>query len=493
MPASVIASARPFACRPRLLSRTRLGLNLQDATWGGLAAGGQRRDKIVGPGGATITGGNSKSDINLLVDADSHGIDMIQRAIGILQQEKGRLVQTRIYASPARAENSKWKRFFDEQGVLFHPIPRGIHASGEESDGAIVAEMQRLSAKMAAGGCIALMTGDTGFVNLVSMAVHQGIDVVVFAPQGALSPIRQFRSAGARVVTMSADADSASRVRAILHSSGNGEVQFAEPFVNAPHEQAEIMTIMSFLQDLQFRDGEQYLVQSIVKFWFENQLGSLTVFPAESAIKAALARATEHSRSSYVTYSNKLAFFLPIAPSFRTTQANLRKYGNRHARGVYRGGGPFVVKDSEDLVSQALKRLGFLDSEWNPNLAEAMLAFVNVARNKQLLRKQFDALPSCDDTAGLGEASLRHAFLSNKSDGRWGIRPKDTAAREILCREGFLDTESASQSVVLNAMKKFASKNGLPRRRNYDSYVRCILDTRRAADPSSIGDVQFRL
>ena len=150
-------------------------------------------------------------------------------------------------------------------------------------DAAIVAEMQSLSAKLSAGGCIALilMTADTGFVNAVSMAVRQGIHVVVFAPEGAMSSIRQFRSAGAQTVTTSAQA---ARVRAILHTSGCGEVQFAEPFLYAPHEEAETMAIMSFLQDLQYRDGEQYLVPSIAKFWFTNHLGPLTVYPAESAV-----------------------------------------------------------------------------------------------------------------------------------------------------------------------------------------------------------------
>ena len=152
-----------------------------------------------------------------------------------------------------------------------------------------------------------------------------------------------------------------------------------------------------------------------------------------------------------------------------------------------------MVEDSQDLVSQALSRLGFLDSQWNPSLAEAMLAFVNVADNKKLLRKQFDALPSCDDTASQVEERLRYAFLSNGSSGQWGISPKDGAAREILCREGFLPTEAAARFEVLRAIKRFASKHGLPRRRNYDSYVRNILGTLRRADPNTIGDVQFRI
>ena len=482
----------------KLLFRSRPGPNLQDVKWGGLAASGQRRDKIVGLGGARWGRVSWRERpvrctlLGALVDADAHSIDMIRWAISTLQKAGAREVRTTVYAPPQRALNAKWKLLFDEHGIQFHAVPRGTDSKGEANDRAIVIEIQTLSGRLSADGCIALMTGDADFVNTVSMAVTRGIEVVVFISELALSQIRLFRSAGVRVVTIRAQPEKAPRVRAVLHMNGCGEVQVLEPFVYAPHEEEEMMAIANFLQSLQYFEEEQYLVQSIAKFWFTNRLGALTVFPSEAANRAALARVTEGKNSSYSKYSKKLAFFLPVcSPS--VTKALLHKYGNRRAQAVFRGGGPFVVADSRDLVSRALRRLNFLDSEWNPNLAEAMLAFVNVSENKRRLRKQFNASPSRDDTASQVEERLRHAFLSNRSDGEWKVAPKDSVAREILLREGLLGTRSASKALALEAMKTHASQHGLPRMQNYDSYVRYTLGRVREAQPTTLGDVQFRV
>ena len=497
VPANAEHTAPGMASTRQSWDRVRwygIGLSLPLARLGLLAASQQGRIQSVGPlGSSAAVAVKSQSEIHLLVDADIHGTEAIRGAIRILQRKKDGAVKTKIFAPPARAENAKWKRLFDEKDVCFHPIARGSDATGEANDDAVVAELKRLAAQTSSVGCIALMTSDSDFVDIVAWAIRRGTDVIVMTSRLDASSDRNFRSAGAEVVMMSVPGETTgTNVRAVLHPSGSGTVQLAERFTYALHSEEEIMTVMSFLQDLQYRKDKGYLVQSIAKFWFTNQLGPLTVFPGQCAIKAVLARVNQSGTSLYARYKKQLAYFLPVSARSTITKVHLQTYGSRPARAVFRGGGPFMLEDSADVVSRALKKLGFLDSKWNSDLSEALLAFVNVADNKKILRKQFDALPSNDDTASHVEDRPRHAFLSNQSDGQWRIAPKDSAAREILCKEGFLDTKDASKGKVLKAMKKYASKHQLPKMQNYHSYVYQTLGADRAVQPTAIGTVHFQ-
>ena len=97
MLASVLAFRKPFT--KRLLSRSKIGLNLQDVKWGGLAPLGQRRDKIIGPSGASTRAAKVQSAIHFLVDADASGLASIRWAIGILQQNGARDVRTKNLCS----------------------------------------------------------------------------------------------------------------------------------------------------------------------------------------------------------------------------------------------------------------------------------------------------------------------------------------------------------------------------------------------------------
>ena len=470
-----------------------IGLSLPLARLGLLAASRQCRIQSVGPLGSSAVAVKSQSEIHLLVDADTHSTEAIRGAIRILQRKKDGAVKTTIFAPPARAENAKWKRLFDEKDICFHPIARGSDATGEANDHAVVEELKRLGAPTCSVGCIALMTRDSDFVDIVAWAIRQGTDIIVMTSKLDTSSDRNYRSTGAEVMMMSVPGEATgANVRAVLHPSGYGTVQLAEPFTYATSGEEEMTTVISFLQDLQYRKDAEYLGQSIAKFWFTNQLGPLTVFPGQCAIRAVLARANQFGTSPYVRCKKQLAYFLPVSSRSTITKVHLQTYGSRRARAVFRGGGPFVLEDSADMVCQALKKLGFLDSKWNSDMSEALLAFFNVAENKQILRKQFDALPSNDDTASHVEDTLRHAFLSNDSSGQWRIAPKDSAEREILCKEGFLDTKDASKGKVLKALKKYASKHQLPTMRNYNSYVYQTLGADRAAQPTDIGTVQFQ-
>ena len=45
----------------------------------------------------------------------------------------------------------------------------------------------------------------------------------------------------------------------------------------------------------------------------------------------------------------------------------------------FRGGGPFMLWDSKDLVAKSLRKLGYLDDSWNTDFTEALTCFWNAA------------------------------------------------------------------------------------------------------------------
>ena len=427
----------------------------------------------------------------LLVDGDQTGIDAIREAIDHLR-EGGCSVQTTVYASPGRNSNKRWRDFFSEAGMSFKAIPRST--TGEVSDAAIVQRLRCL-ARSTEDVWLALMTADTDFVDEVRSILAQGRHMVVFVGHGAVSSVQKYESTGARVLQLCAGQAKGTgpKVRAILHAHGGGNVEMAEPWDSSDGDSAEVNELIQLLHLLGYRGERGYLVQSIAKFWFMHRLRALTVFPELCAclqLQRLLQGAS--AEAPWMPYRNKLAFFLPVAQAPRKTQRKINEYGGMSARRIYKGGGPFVIQDSEDMVAQALSMMGYLDYKCNDDLAEAMLTFVNMPENKLALRKYCDALPSPDDTVSVVAAKLRQAFLSHGTSGRWRLAPKDTQVRKELCKRGFLADVSSPQTSVLQAMARFARDRNLPEMRTYNGNLLRILHYINRSDPSRVGTVEFK-
>ena len=176
---------------------------------------------------------------------------------------------------------------------------------------------------------------------------------------------------------------------------------------------------------------------SVAKFWFTHRLGRLTTYPSQCGCNQAYQLIQKpRTGTQWMPYRNNLAFFLPVTSSLKT-QTTLRTYGGLVAAQVYRGGGPFVLTDSFDMVARALSKMCYLDTDFNSDVAEAMMVFVNTPENKLALRKLCGALPSADDTSAEVEPMLRQAFLSHATSGQWRLAPKDVAVRKELCKTGF--------------------------------------------------------
>ena len=448
----------------------------------------------------------SKRRAELLVDADHGGIHPIMEAIQQLRKE-GFRVHTTVYAEPGRQNSKKWYQLFQQSGLSFSPVPR--NEEGEANDTAIEEQLAQL-AQSKEDICIALLTADTDFLEQVrQIASLRKKNTWVFVPTGGPAsnhpPLRRYKETDAHVVPLATSVLTAeqhrrgqgAKVRATLEPDGRGSVNMAEPCPPSHLDQEDLAQLRDFLQGLGYCDDRVEggaLLQSAAKFWFVNRLGPLTVYPSQLVLEAAceVLQASRHP-SSWARYHNDHAFFLPITTSGPKSKKTIREYGNTKARKVFGGGGPFMLKDSTDMVPQALQRLGYLDHGLSTDLPEALLLFVNRPDNKTCLRKQLDALPVSSDTVIDVEHKMRHAFLSNHSSGKWVVAQRDAEVRQTLCKQGFLQTIEAPQPEVLQAMQRFVRRRGLREMRSYNGYVFIIQQHMYNKDPGRVGTIEFKI
>ena len=240
------------------------------------------------------------------------------------------------------------------------------------------------------------------------------------------------------------------------------------------------------------------LVSKCVKFWYTNQLGSLTVFPFQPAVKAVhgvLAGSRFAVERNCKEYLRKLAYFLPITAKRGSLKKNEEKtFGYAKARAVFRGGGPFILEDSPDLAIRALTRLGYLD-QFNTDVPEAMFLFLNSAENKGSLRK-FGWLPGPGDNHVDVDRNLRVAFLSDLTGGRWQIKNPARSIKAVLQilekNKTIQAGHSANYSLeeTFQAMKLYAKQHQLPVMRTLNGLAWSILRKSNAKDPTmrSVGD-----
>ena len=246
------------------------------------------------------------------------------------------------------------------------------------------------------------------------------------------------------------------------------------------------------LWNSQNRDERGYLMPSVAKFWFMHRLGPVTVFPAQQGCAETIQFVRQAgAEAPWLRYRNNLAFLLPTTSSSKKTRKILDEFGGLKPKRIFRGGGPFIIHDSPDMVVQALSMMGYLDYKSNADVAEAMLTFVNMPENKHRLRKYCDALPSSEDTISDVSEKLRQAFLSHGTDGQWRLAPKDAEVRKELCKQGLLTSEASTKSAVLQAMIKFARRHKLSEMRSYNGYLLRILHHMNKSSPTRAGLVEF--
>ena len=445
----------------------------------------------------------ASSRIELLVDGDSFSIDMVRSAMNSLEDARHQ-VHTTLFAQPERLQNKTWAKFISEPHVSFQAVHRrSVELGREPNDEAIVNTMRKLSL-LSYVNTVALLTGDSDFVGHILELQNSGNNVIVLLEGYKLGTISSYRRAGVKVVPLrlSQHRHRPSTVSAVLFPNGTGSVQLGLGFQNPPYDTflAREHSVVKFMTDLGYRQDEGgFLHHQCAKFWYENGLGPLTVFPNKASVTEVHDFVSQWTgRKAWERNNVKLAYFLPfIKPTGRISSHHLKTYGSGIAKAVFEGGGPFMLEDSPDLPSQALKRLGFLDDGLNADLSEAMFVFANVANNKKSLRK-LGMLPDPDDNYLDYYKRLHSAFLSTASAGQWQVLKKQASAMQTvvltLQKANALPQKTDlkySTEDVFEAMKEYAKKCQLPRMQTFNGLRYRILRHIERKDPSMRREVGF--
>ena len=426
----------------------------------------------------------------LLVDADLHSVDEIRQAISRLEDEAG-VVQTKIFAAPARKDNKKWGRLMQETGITFCPVKRSteVNHAKEPNDEAMTSAIQELVGDSSVNR-IALLTSDLGFTDTILKATAAGAKVTVVTPEYCCSAIRRYKELGVELVQLEAQTERGSRVRAILHNDGEGSVELAERYKSIEYTKLDQVT--GLLGDLGYMNTGKFLAPACAKFWFAHGLGPLVVFPEQLGTLAVQEVISQPSLvRSWKRYDHDLAFF---TPTLGLVKSGCEPYGNPLARSIFRAGGPFMLKDSPNLVSTALRRLGYLDHVLNTDEAEAMFSFVNVSTNKVLLKK-VGMLPDQNDSSGDVQEKLRAAFLSHASGCQWKkLGDGHERIQQILLREQLLAKSQVgcSPEGMLDAMKVYIQKYRLAPKKTFNA-LSCMIARNSNQNPSQRPLIEWKL
>ena len=280
------------------------------------------------------------------------------------------------------------------------------------------------------------------------------------------------------------------RVLAILHPSGQGEVQRRTAVLPPLLPESQMDAVRHVLMDTGFSAHQAGAFSGLTKFWYANSCGPLVVYPYSFAYEAVAKRIQDCRDVGWRRSTNNLVFVLPSRHGFFS---NKRKsiFGHVKAYRIVKGGGPFMLPDSRKVVLRVLSRLGYFDRRWNPDEAEAMLTFCRASRNKKNLRK-LGLLPEEGDAIADIRDKLRAALLSDETRGDWQPSPSDQDVQARLRKKGLLQTQT-SREEVLRAMKAFARKLNLPPMKTYNGYAASLLSHINAKDPSRRDVIDLRL
>lgn len=416
----------------------------------------------------------------LLADADNLKIDEITDAM-VLLEKQGWQVSGTIFAEPKRQENQNWRSLMDDKNIQFRPVERESgHA--DTNDEAIVSEMDCLSRMPDL--CIALLVKDRDFVAAVQALVAKRCEIIIVLPDNMGNmTFKEFERTGALILPLPCSV-TICNIRATLAENGEGHVRRFLPgeMPQVPQESIEELDdVCNVLMELGYYEPDDFLTTCVVKAWFESALGSICVYPSNYAINAFVRYLRSPRHGVFSKKKKGLSFFLPLGRGAGNVRTKGTKFGSSIATSIFRGGGPLILQDSDDLAAQALSRMGYLDQKWNTSVDEAKFVFCSRTRNKRFLRKLF-LLPQGTDSPKDISAKLREAFLAN-TNGRWQMKPSDGAVLSRLRKEGLLQ-KKANRSAAFRAMKRYAAQKGWPSMQNYDSYVSMILTSLSRDDPS---------
>ena len=427
------------------------------------------------------------NNVQLLVDADAHSVDEIRRGMQYVASSC-KVMETLIFAAPETVNKKTWQELLTAERVVFHPVTRT--GAGKPGDSAIIDALEGFIEGSATR--IALLTSDRDFVPFIRRASASGKQVLVVVPAGRIHVGDLYRKALADVHVIKADNPSVTRVQAILLPGGNGRVNFCAP-TQRLHCQEEHQVIKNKLVELGYCKEDQhngFLMNPMAKFWYENGRGSLVLFPTGLALKQVHHELVNNAARVWVPCERKLSLILPVGKRGKSTAAQRRKFGSNFAFCMFLGGGPRIFEDSSTLAATVLRKLGFLDQQFNQDMREALLVFANATDNKHNLR-DLRALPSRGDTIEDVQAKFRLAFLASNSSAMWQLPPADGHVRRLFLQEKLISHRQATTPEVFQAMRRYVKQKGWDEMSSYNGLVWRIVYESTRTDPKRRDVVDF--
>ena len=427
-----------------------------------------------------------KRDVTyLLVDADNIGKDLVEEAKSFLRDEH---LEVLVFGNPQLCRAKRWSGFFNVPEHKFLAVDR-VSGFSDPNDDAIKREAERLVKHPQTKG-FGLLSSDKDFVDLAKIVQSFGKQMRVFLVRHRSGSRRAFEELGATVCLLDPGEQAVSKVRAVLNSDGSGWAELAEDQPD-PQSMALAADISDTLCGLGYRSHHKYpLVPALAKFWFRHDLGPLVVYPMDSALRSAHKVLSGQNQFKALKSPKKddLAFVLPVSGPMQTKKtmsaADRQLYGGSgRAKRIYAGGGPFILRQSNCLTMNVLRRLGYLDNCWNLDLNEALLVFLNLTDNKRNLRKA-GMLPDMKDSHHEIQMKINQALLSEQAHGNWSLAPRDMEVRYQLVAAGLLHKAEQPREEVLTAMQEYTRRHGLRAMKSYNGYVWQLKQLQNASDPS---------
>lgn len=385
-------------------------------------------------------------------------------------------------------DNSKAMEAATVLGIEYITVPRPLGWK-DSSDVALATHTARLATQHP-DFSIGLALSDVDFLFLAQDLVAWGHEVAIFMLEGHSTQSRQvFSEGGCRVVTyrMSpalARANSrpgqkavrkegrVPKLKVVLQSNGEGKF---EPIAESDNldrniDWEEFRPILSSLGYVLSADAS--MVTAMIKLAFTKGV-DMVVYPEALMYNIATELLHERAKRDWKEYSCNLAYFCPQLDYKAKERMNIRrqdKYGTAICRALVDAGGPFMLQDSPTMVASALRRLGYLDDDADPDLNEAIDAFCAVAGNhKELVRMGLNTPPQM----GVDEkcAFLRQAFLSPLASGRWSSAPLIGDVTGELLLQGVLTKQEPSSGYIYEALLEYAKIHRLPASNTYKRLV----------------------
>ena len=149
-------------------------------------------------------------------------------------------------------------------------------------------------------------------------------------------------------------------------------------------------------------------------------------------------------------------------------------------------GGPRIFNADDDLVTRFLEVLGYLDTDMNCDLSEAIMAFSTVADNRKKMTKLGlqidDNMDTCKKVAEVRKALIESPKNAKTLRG-WSMAGSDKRKLSALMDQNVVSNANASSQTVLVEMQTYLQKIGVKPYTTPRAVVRQIMTHLNARDP----------